>query len=141
MASAVTRLFVYGTLMRGECRHHYIERCKPTRIQPATVAGKLFDYGEYPGLVTGRAQGASRVRGELMEFPDIEAALALLDRVEGVRAISSAADEYRREIVEAALSDGTRVPAWAYVAARIPRDARLIRSGNWRLWRRVRSPK
>lgn len=139
--SATARLFVYGTLMRGECRHHHIERCKPVRIEPATVAGKLFDYGEYPGLVAGPAHGASRVRGELIEFHDIEPVVALLDRVEGVRANPSAADEYRRMIVEVALSDGTRVPAWAYVAARIPPGARWIRSGNWRLWRRVTSPK
>jgi gamma-glutamylcyclotransferase (GGCT)/AIG2-like uncharacterized protein YtfP len=141
MASAIARLFVYGTLMRGECRHHYIERCKPTRIQPATLGGKLFDYGEYPGLVAGPAHGASRVRGELIEFEDIEPVLALLDCVEGVSIAPTAAAEYRRLVVEVALSDGTRVSAWAYVAARVPPGARLIRSGNWRLWRRVTSPK
>jgi gamma-glutamylaminecyclotransferase len=73
------RLFVYGTLKRGEPRHRYLSGqtfIAPARTRPVY---RLFNLGEYPGLVR-RADGLA-IEGELWEVD--EACLRRLDQVEG----------------------------------------------------------
>lgn len=132
MADPLNSLFVYGTLMRGEIRHPYIERRRPPRIRPATVSGWLFHLGEYPGLLctvevsryaeqkTGAAP--QPVMGELVDFADLTEVLPALDEMEG--------DEYRRVEIEA-LADGDSQRCWTYEW--LPStDGVWIPSSNWR---------
>ena len=78
---APVRLFVYGTLMRGEANHHVLgARAGAQPLAEARTAPRyrLVDLGEYPVLLHG---GTVSVRGELY---DIEPpALRRLDRFEG----------------------------------------------------------
>ena len=80
------KVFVYGTLRAGEindiseaaARHDIAE---PTLIGTATVRGRLFDFGAYPGLVLDEA--GSPVRGDVYEIdPDL---VAVLDEIEEIR--------------------------------------------------------
>ena len=74
------RVFVYGTLKQGFCRHHAISSQKflgPAKTQPIYL---LFDLGSYPGLVADE-DGIS-IEGELYEVD--EDCLKNLDLVEGV---------------------------------------------------------
>src|SRR5436190_18383391 len=82
-------LFVYGTLRTG---------LRPNEVAPllsaiklvgsATVRGRLYDLGEYPGVVL--EEGCGLVIGELLEMSVSPTPLSALDSYEGVdeRAIS-----------------------------------------------------
>lgn len=77
-AAENTRLFVYGTLLRGEANHGLIARGLFIREARTTPSYTLISLGAFPGLVTG---GSLSVVGELYEVtPQI---LAGLDRLEG----------------------------------------------------------
>lgn len=112
------RLFVYGTLMRGESNHH--------RMAAATFLGEaatepglaLVDLGPYPGMVK---EGRASVSGELYRVP--AATLADLDELE------QHPDRYWRTTIRLVGDE----PAQAYLyplerAAGWPR----IDSGDWR---------
>jgi gamma-glutamylcyclotransferase (GGCT)/AIG2-like uncharacterized protein YtfP len=129
------RLFVYGTL-RSDPRHemfHLLAR-HGQFVGEATVPGRLFDLGDYPGMISDKNH---RVLGELYE---IDAAhwntvIAQLDEYEGCGAADPEPHEYRREIVDARLMAGTVLPAWAYVLSRWPASFREIESGDYLSWR------
>jgi gamma-glutamylcyclotransferase (GGCT)/AIG2-like uncharacterized protein YtfP len=63
----MARLFVYGTLRRGEANHH--------RLAQATFLGeartrpefRLVDLGRFPGLLPG---GSTAVVGEVYDVPE-----------------------------------------------------------------------
>ncbi len=86
MSSVLTHVFVYGTLKKGHCRHHYLadqEFLSTAKTIPQYV---LVNLGDYPGLVLPTAfesdvPGES-VQGELYRVDD--ACLTRLDQVEGV---------------------------------------------------------
>lgn len=78
-------VFVYGTLRAGEindigeaAQRHGIR--SPRLIGRAAVSGRLYDFGEYPGLVQDDMSGL--VRGDVYEVD--EALVPVLDEIEGV---------------------------------------------------------
>lgn len=78
-------VFVYGTLRAGEINdinvaaaRNAIER--PRLLGRAAVAGRLFDFGPYPGLVADA--GAAPVIGDVYEIDD--ALVPVLDEIEEV---------------------------------------------------------
>ncbi|NIL97910.1 MAG: gamma-glutamylcyclotransferase [Planctomycetales bacterium] len=84
------KLFIYGTLKRGQSRHALLSGQRflgTARTQPAY---RLYDLGAYPGLVAD--QRGYQVEGEVWEIDD--QCLARLDQVEGVPRL------YRRAIVQ-----------------------------------------
>jgi gamma-glutamylaminecyclotransferase len=109
------RLFVYGSLMRGE--PHAGE------LGPAVFLGRvrtaaaytLVSLGKYPALLPG---GATAVAGELYELSDV----ARLDEFEEHPRV------YRRG--EVSLADGST--AAAYFLVGVPGVAPVIESGDWR---------
>ena len=112
-------LFAYGTLMRGEPLHRTLSRGATLLDAGASVAGRLVDFGRWPGLVAG----AGRARGELYRVHDA-ALLPVLDRTEGVQFVR------RRTVVTQ--SDGRRVRAWVYRYAGPHTTAPVLRQGDWR---------
>jgi gamma-glutamylcyclotransferase (GGCT)/AIG2-like uncharacterized protein YtfP len=91
-AVAPRYVFVYGTLRRGEANDITRLRPAPIFVGQTSVAGMMYDLGEYPGVRLG---GLGRVVGEVYA---ISAALeAQLDEIESIYPGQS--DEYaRREI-------------------------------------------
>jgi gamma-glutamylcyclotransferase (GGCT)/AIG2-like uncharacterized protein YtfP len=78
-------VFVYGTLRAGEindigeaAQRHGIKA--PRLVGRAAVSGRLYDFGEYPGLVRDDMSGL--VRGDVYEIDD--ALVPVLDEIEGV---------------------------------------------------------
>lgn len=130
-------LFVYGSLMVGERLHHYIEELGPKSITPASVTGRLYDLGTFPGL---SLEGDATIRGERLRFDDIDRALRVLDGVEGYYGRGAKNNLYQRKVVE--LTDdpasGDPLPgpgrAWTYVYVG-PDEGVPIPSGDWRRWR------
>ncbi|WP_437745183.1 gamma-glutamylcyclotransferase family protein [Sorangium sp. So ce302] len=116
------RLFVYGTLMRGERAHALLGRARclgPARTAPSF---ELADLGAYPALVRG---GSVAVLGELYE-PDPEA-LPSLDLYE------DCPDLFNREPIE--LDGGALCEAYLMPAGQALGSPRIA-SGDWRTRRR-----
>ncbi len=123
------RLFVYGTLMRGECRHGALGgRKNVAEIEPAEVTGRLVDCGSYPGLVRAPA---GTVAGELVRVRDVERTLAKLDRIEGYLGEDVPGSLYHRVLVEARAESGRTLTAWTYVLVE-PGELPEIPSGSWK---------
>lgn len=72
------RVFVYGTLLRGESNHHvvapFLYSCRP-----GFVRGRLYDVGEYPALILD--PDGRRIKGEWLVVS--EDGLRAMDRLEG----------------------------------------------------------
>lgn len=113
------RLFVYGTLMRGEPNARHLDRARflgPTATAPGY---RLVWHGAYPALV--EAPGAEGgVQGEL--YVVSAARLRALDAFEDVPGL------YVRRAVR--LADGTT--AEAYLLPADSPGADVIPSGDWR---------
>ena len=117
------RVFVYGTLLSGECN---ARRAGRARRQKAWAAGTLYDTRcRFPAFVN---RGCTHVKGEVLTVDD--AALASMDSLEGYPHL------YRRERIRAHLVGGGCVLAWVYIMNRLPSDAPVIESGDWVAYRR-----
>ncbi len=69
-------VFVYGTLMKGEVNHHYLE--SSTCLGPTALEGyDMYDVGWYPAIIAGD----SMIVGEVYEVP--KADMAAIDMLEG----------------------------------------------------------
>ena len=113
------RLFVYGTLMKGEHHHDVLKEARFVGLSETRPEYELVQIDYYPALIPG---GSLRIIGELYEVDD--ALLARLDELEEVP------HYYVRERIS--LADGSE--AQVYV---MPRDrangAEPIASGYFRM--------
>jgi gamma-glutamylcyclotransferase (GGCT)/AIG2-like uncharacterized protein YtfP len=110
------KLFVYGTLMKGEPNHKWMRSCQ--HLKDEIVPGfSLVDCGRFPGATFGD----SEIRGEVYEID--EQHLRSLDILEGVP------DLYRR--IEIQTSSGV---AWIYLLV-TPDAFPRIPSGSWKEYR------
>lgn len=117
-----TRVFVYGTLRRGECNHEVLRGARFVGAARTEPRYRLVDLGAFPAMLAG---GTTAVAGEVYEVDG--ATLAALDRLEGTPRF------YERAVV--VLEGGTEVQAYLLRAgSRGP--VRLIASGDWRSHRR-----
>lgn len=110
------RVFVYGTLLRGEVNHRLMEDAQllgPHRTEPCYT---LFTVGAYPALARG---GRTAVVGEVYEVD--EARLRQLDRLEDYPRL------YGRDLIPTPYGR-----AWVYLYRGPLRDRGVIRSGDWR---------
>ena len=128
----VDGVFVYGTLLAGECRGEVLDAAGP-RVE-ATTQGRLVDVGAFPGLVDGEGT----VIGEYVPVVDIEQTLRTLDEIEGFHGYAeSDGSLYHRVLALVTTPGGTR-PAWTYRYARDTRAMEEIPGGSWRGWRAQR---
>jgi pyruvate carboxylase len=133
-------LFVYGTLRDdpGHEMFHVLAR-NAKFVGEATVAGRLYDLGEYPGLVLS-SERTDRVKGELYRLSEATAGntLSVLDDYEGMGPSEPTPHEYRRALVTAYLTDGKSSTAWAYILDRPSTSLPRIMSGDFSEWRSSR---
>jgi gamma-L-glutamyl-butirosin B gamma-L-glutamyl cyclotransferase len=130
----VRSLFVYGTLRKGEERHHVLVRPGASPGEAATVGGTLLDFGDYPGLIVDGPKTA--VAGELYPVTDADSLFAELDPIETFHGFGVPGSLYRRAIVRAASPKGAVTLAWTYVYNGSREGVRAIESGDWS--RRIR---
>lgn len=122
---SIRPVFVYGTLRPGEAGYadfHLSEKAE--YLGPARVAGRLYDLGDYPGLLLG---GPGSVSGDLLR-PRDERLLAELDAYELFDPANPAGSEYLR--VPAQTLDRA-ITIWIYVYNFPLETARPIVSGDW----------
>jgi gamma-glutamylcyclotransferase (GGCT)/AIG2-like uncharacterized protein YtfP len=130
-------VFVYGTLRAGEINDISVAASKhdisaPKPIGTATLAGRLYDFGAYPGLVIDSS--GVPVVGEVYEIED--ALVPVLDEIErvypGVEGLFCA----REAMVSVAC---TIVPCRLYpVSEKMVAGLTEIRAGDWVAYRRTR---
>lgn len=124
-------LFAYGTLRRGFERHRHLERLGAQYNGEGSIAGELFDLGQFPGARKSGSD-ARRVQGEVYCLPAPSRVLAVLDAIEWVRKESPKSSLFAREITEASLLSGERVRAWVYWLNHWHGPMRRIASGDYR---------
>jgi gamma-glutamylaminecyclotransferase len=110
------RVFVYGTLLRGEVNHHLLAGAAclgPHRTAPVFT---LYKLGTYPGLVRG---GTSAVLGEVYRIDG--AALRRLDALEDYPRL------YGRQLISTPYGE-----TWVYLFRGSVSGRRAIPSGDWR---------
>ncbi len=124
-------LFVYGTLM-SQSKHPMAVRLRQCAklIGPATIAGRLYDLGEYPGA-TLSANMRDKIHGEVFRLTAPSQILPILDRYEGATPHHPQPYLYSREITEARLANGQRLPAWVYIMIRAHAKLKPIANGRY----------
>ena len=132
-------VFVYGTLRAGEINDIAVAAARngiaaPRLVGCAAVAGRLYDFGPYPGLVHDETAGP--VGGDVYEIDD--ALVPVLDEIEGVspgvdslfksKQISVAVGGrvlpcFFYPVDDASIQGHTRIEAGDWVSYRLERDA------------------
>src|SRR4051812_45836126 len=89
-------VFVYGTLLPGLAPPMIADVVARMReVGPATVPGRLYDLGAYPGCAIDDACDAL-IHGQLLELTDPTAQLDRLDAYEGYAAHDDAGESLFR---------------------------------------------
>lgn len=118
--AAPLRVFVYGTLLRGESNHHFMSGARLLGRLRSAPRYSLYSLGAYPVLC---CHGSSRVSGEVYRIsPDI------LNRLDGLEGYP---DDYDRMLLRTPWG-----PAWVYYHHQLPAAGRFIAAGSWRDYRR-----
>jgi gamma-glutamylcyclotransferase (GGCT)/AIG2-like uncharacterized protein YtfP len=109
------RLFVYGTLMRGNA-HPMAQLLSRSAdfIGEARCRGRLYLVKHYPGLVLSD-DPAEMVFGELYRLRQPAELLREFDMYEACGEGFAAPTEYIRQMLGVTLGDGTASEAWTYV--------------------------
>lgn len=127
-------LFAYGTLIPGmepPVMSAVVRRL--TVVGPATIKGRLYDLGSYPGVVLDSKPGL--VRGHLLRVPS-DRLWHALDAYEGC---DPPENLFRRVKTAAVCEDGRQVDCWVYVFNRDPTAAREVQCGCWMTHRSKRT--
>jgi gamma-glutamylcyclotransferase (GGCT)/AIG2-like uncharacterized protein YtfP len=125
-------LFVYGTLLKevGHPMADFLAR-RARHLGPAKTAGRLYELGPYPGMVSPQAPN-EWVQGEVYELADTAATLAALDEYES---LGTDPPLFARQRGVVTLASGDTVDAWLYLYRGPMERARLIASGDYRAGR------
>jgi gamma-glutamylcyclotransferase (GGCT)/AIG2-like uncharacterized protein YtfP len=122
--TAMLPVFVYGLLRPGCAGFAELKLGeRAIRIAPDRIAGRLYDLGDYPGVVLG---GESIVVGELL-LPRDSGVLADLDGYEQYDPVDPGSSEYLRTRVTTL---GGR-EAWVYAYRQEIGDRPVIAGGDW----------
>lgn len=128
----VDGVFVYGTLLRGECRHASFQAgAEVLCALPAQTSGRLLDLGSFPGLIPAVEPG-EYVAGEYYRVGDIGRTLGILDKIEEFRGYGIEGSLYTRVLAQVDAGSGSRKVAWTYHLTEIPPSASVIPTGAWR---------
>jgi gamma-glutamylcyclotransferase (GGCT)/AIG2-like uncharacterized protein YtfP len=129
-------LFVYGTLSPRHAPPEIaatVRRLRP--VGQATVRGRLYDLGKYPGAVLNE-KSRSLIRGEVFELPEDQSTLTSLDNYEGFEPGKRNSSLFLRRAYPVTMDDGKRVRCWVYVYNGTMKDALPVRNGRY-LRRRI----
>jgi gamma-glutamylcyclotransferase (GGCT)/AIG2-like uncharacterized protein YtfP len=124
-------LFVYGSLL-SFVRHPMGTRLRreASLLGQATIQGRLYSLGRYPGLVEA-AEGAYPVHGEVYELKTPAVSLEWLDAYEGIVPGKPDRSPYARLERPVRLASGETLAAWVYLYRRSVRSRRELPDGRW----------
>jgi len=108
------RLFVYGTLRPDRAPAEIVDIVAQFhRLGEGTVHGRLYDLGDYPGIVLDPKAG--QVKGEIFAIPQSPGALARLDAYEEYHPAARRESLFLRRKTTVTLTNGTQSQCWVYV--------------------------
>jgi gamma-glutamylcyclotransferase (GGCT)/AIG2-like uncharacterized protein YtfP len=124
-------LFVYGTLLScvGHPMGKRLQR-EASLIGAASIQGRLYSLGRYPGLVES-ADAGDIVNGEAYALNSPASALEWLDAYEGIRPGKGEDDPYERVERPIRLDSGATLTAWVYLYRKSVRARPPIPGGHW----------
>lgn len=113
----IERVFVYGTLRKGDFNHPLITRVGGIFVGTEWIDGyQMYHLGGFPGVVRGKG----KVFGEVYVLPMPKYALKRLDRLEGAPVM------FRRSVVLTRFGEAY-IYLWNSPVYALPK----IDSGNW----------
>jgi len=122
-------VFVYGTLRPGSPHPMAKFLADHARhVGPAKMAGRLYNLGRYPGMVSAGGEG-EYVIGDIFQIDASGPVLARLDEYEGATGEEPRLFERKRGVAQ--LKDGATIAAWYYEYQRTVPSQAWIRSGNF----------
>jgi gamma-glutamylcyclotransferase (GGCT)/AIG2-like uncharacterized protein YtfP len=123
-------LFVYGTLRRDSAHPMAGYLASVTYfLGRASVAGRLYDLGPYPGMTIG--EPSERVWGHLLEMTDATDTLARLDAYEGCPCGEPIPALFQRRLLPVEDKNSGVRTAWVYLFhGPVQEEARLT-SGEY----------
>jgi gamma-glutamylcyclotransferase (GGCT)/AIG2-like uncharacterized protein YtfP len=124
-------LFVYGTLSPGNAPPEIaatVSRLRP--VGSASVRGRLYDLGEYPGAVLSE-KSRTLIRGEVFELPADQNTLTALDNYEGFEPSKPSSSLFLRRVRAVTMDDGKRVRCWVYIYNGTTKGALPLRNGRY----------
>lgn len=121
-SAAGNLLFVCGTLLSG---YHSKETAALKQgwalLGRGRISGRLYDLGSYPAASDGGP--GDWIVGEVYDVKEAATVFPPLDEYEGA--------EYRRELIQVNLADGTQLNAWMYRYAGKIEGAPRIDGGDY----------
>jgi gamma-glutamylcyclotransferase (GGCT)/AIG2-like uncharacterized protein YtfP len=125
------RLFVYGSLL-SRIRHPMGTRLRRQArlIGEATIEGRLYSLGRYPGLVEA-VDGPYRVHGEVYDLSTPASSLRWLDAYEGIVPGKPGLSPYERVERPLQLASGETLTAWVYLYRRSVSRRPEVVGGYW----------
>lgn len=125
-------LFVYGSLL-SSIGHPSGERLRREArlVGAASIPGRLYRVGWYPGLVEEAAAGSGRVHGEVYALVDPAGSLAWLDEYESIVPGQEASNEYLRAERVVQLASDLEVTAWVYLYQWDVTGVQQVADGRW----------
>ena len=106
-------IFVYGTLLDAENKYGVYLRDNSKFHSSAKVKGKLFDLGQYPGVVL-YPDGDDEVHGVLLQMDDPQTILNVIDIYEGFGDDQPQPNEFIRVLADAETDRGAAI-CWVYI--------------------------
>ena len=123
-------LFSYGTLQPELAPAEIASVIRQFRpIGRASIAGILYDLGDYPGAVLGETN--LRVWGQVFELPKDPGVLRQLDEYEEFDPAEIESSQFVRTECDGTLESGTMIKVWVYMYNREPGSAPRIASGSF----------
>lgn len=111
-----SRVFVYGTLRKGEVNHHLLDGARFCGDHVTQPHYKMLHLGAYPGVVS---KGRTRISGEVYQVDARH--MAMLDRLEGYP------HAYKRKLIPTPWGR-----AWIYLYRGSRGRRAVIPSGQWK---------
>ncbi|MEY2953466.1 MAG: hypothetical protein RLZZ401_1553 [Pseudomonadota bacterium] len=117
-------VFVYGTLRRGDDNDITLLTPAPVFVGQATIAGRMFHLGSYPGVRLG---GEGQVQGEVYAItPDLE---QQLDEIEGL--LPEPTHEYAKRVIAVQVQGGVLACIVYEIDPARALGKPVIDSGDW----------
>ena len=128
-------LFTYGTLLSGLGHPmHEVLAKHADLLGPGYINGKLYDLGNYPGLVLSN-NTKKVVFGEIYQVLDETELFRYLDDYEGCAGHSRQPHEYQRDLVSVHDAAEHSLLAWVYLYKQPVQHLSLIPTGDYLLHR------
>jgi gamma-glutamylcyclotransferase (GGCT)/AIG2-like uncharacterized protein YtfP len=124
-------LFVYGSLL-SRVRHPTGARLRREvrLLGEATIEGRLYSLGRYPGLVEATERHYA-VHGEVYDLQSPASSLKWLDAYEGIVPGKPERSPYERVERPVHLASGEAITAWVYLYRRSVRTRPEVLGGYW----------